>query len=450
MKYTAQNLDIAEYGVSVFVSSGRIFADTKDLIIECEEKPQYLIYIIIGACALIVLIAIIIVAVCLIKKRGGLRPFKFDVNKKPDFARFSYATDIWTAGRGAVGFTSDDRARDEFRSLLQNPQVCAALCKATSSTEADKFTGAMIYVNATNGHCIDMMMSLVDQEVESVPNTTQLFRGNSLATKAFRAYSRMFGLNYLWMTLSRFMHELNHLSTKGKKKDDDGGQGEDADKGVSILSTEFEVDPSKLAAGADEESQTYMLSQRARQLVLCIINSTQYLPPELRSFAIKLRTRVTERFPDADHIAIGGTYFLRFICPSVIAPHSYGILLTADRKTPVVPNDSLQRQLVLLGKVLQNLANGVLFGKKEPFMIGMNDFISSNLPAINDWMDAISTGDSSFSETPTSVPQKVVSDSYNFLASHVRTNMTKIRAALDAQNAPPELGQRLEAVVSQE
>jgi len=388
----------------------------------------------------------IIVAIVLVKKRG-LSQFKFDVYKKPDFGTFAYATDIWS-GRGQSAFPSDENSRGELLALLQDPQVCAALCKATSSTEADKFTGAMVYVNATNGHCLDLLMELVDQEVESVPNTTQLFRGNSLATKAFRAYSRMVGLNYLWMTLSRFMHELNHLSNaKEGKKDDDGQQHADGNEGVSILSTEFEVDPSKLAAGADEESQSYMLSQRARQLVLCIINSTQYLPPELRSFAVKLTARITQRFPEADHIAIGGTFFLRFICPAIIAPHSYGLLMTKDRKKPIVPGDRLQRQLILLGKVLQNLANGVLFGKKEPFMIGMNDFISSNLEQVNDWMEQISKGGDSFSEQPGSVPQKIISDSYNFLASHIQNNMNKIRSALQEQNAPADLAQRLEHAV---
>jgi len=180
---------------------------------------------------------------------------------------------------------------------------------------------------------------------------------------------------------------------------------------------------------------------------LCIINSTQYLPPELRAFAVKLSTRVTQRFPEADHIAIGGTFFLRFICPAIIAPHSYGLLMTSDRKKPVVPSERLQRQLILLGKVLQNLANGVLFGKKEPFMIGMNDFISSNLEQVNDWMEQISKGNGSFSEQPGSVPQKTVDDSYSFLASHCRNNMPKIRSALQSQNVSPAVIQRLESAV---
>ena len=80
-------------------------------------------------------------------------------------------------------------------------------------------------------------------------------------------------------------------------------------------------------------------------------------------------------------------------------------------------------------------------------MIGMNDFISSNLEQVNDWMEKISKGSDSFSEQPGSVPHNTIVDSYNFLASHVRNNMPKIRSALQAQNAPADLAQRLETAV---
>jgi len=42
------------------------------------------------------------------------------------------------------------------------------------------------------------------------------------------------------------------------------------------------------------------------------------------------------------------------------------------------PSDAAKRQLVLITKVLQNLAAGVEFGKKESFMIKLNDFIRAN------------------------------------------------------------------------
>ena len=54
------------------------------------------------------------------------------------------------------------------------------------------------------------------------------------------------------------------------------------------------------------------------------------------------------------------------------------------------PGVELQRQLVLLSKVLQNLANGVRFGKKEDFMIKLNHFIDENITPLYNFYDTIS------------------------------------------------------------
>lgn len=63
---------------------------------------------------------------------------------------------------------------------------------------------------------------------------------------------------------------------------------------------------------------------------------------------------------------------MRFVCPAITAPHYYGLL-----KEP--PNAIAQRQLVLIAKVLQNLAN-LANTKKEAFMESMLDFIDRNKP----------------------------------------------------------------------
>merc|ERR1711916_224717 len=75
---------------------------------------------------------------------------------------------------------------------------------------------------------------------------------------------------------------------------------------------------------------------------------------------------------------------LRFMCPAITAPEAYGIL----REPPSV---NARRHLVLIAKVLQNLANGVLFGKKERFMEQTNDFIKTNLPEIRAFFDEVAT-----------------------------------------------------------
>jgi len=418
------------------------------------KKPLDLLYIILIAVvgAILLAVIIVIIAVC-IHKHGGVRPFKFDVNRKPDFESYRWATDLCP---GKSHAQRNKAEWDQLRDLLQNPIVCGAINKATAATEADKYTSAMVYINATNGHATDFLIKLVQDEVQSLPNETQLFRGNSLASKAFRAYSRMVGLNYLWMTFARFIHELNHLVESSKAQSGAKSGSVELDsvsstttttttEGVSILSTEFEVDPTKLSAGSDEETNSYMLSQRARQLLLCILNSTQYMPPELRFIAYNFAHDAKEKFPGSERIAIGGTFFLRFLCPALIAPHSYALLMTPDRKKPIVPNDQLQRQLVLLGKVLQNLANGVLFGKKEPFMVRLNQFITKNMESVGKWMDEISSSNPSFKESPTDVPNDTLMDSYQFILSHITTNLRKIQANLQQAQAPPQLYSSLEA-----
>jgi len=422
------------------------------------KRPLSTLFIILIAAVAAILLALIIVLIAVIvHRKGGLRPFKFDVNNKPDFEPFRWATDL-SAGKGHS--KGNKQEWEQLRDLLQNPIVSAAVSKATAATEADKYTSAMVYINASNGHATDFVLKLVEDEVKSVPNETQLFRGNSLASKAFRAYSRMVGLEYLWMTLARFIHELNHLVESSKAQSGAKSKSVELEsvsstttttttttttESMSILSAELEVDPTKLSAGADEESNSYMLSQRARQLLLCILNSTQYMPAGLRYIAYNFAQDVHERFPGSERIAIGGTFFLRFICPALIAPHSYALLMTPDRKKPVVPNDQLQRQLVLLGKVLQNLANGVLFGKKEPFMIRMNQFITKNLESVGQWMDEISSSNASFHESPTNVPQDTLMDSYQFILAHITTNLRKIHTNLEQAQAPPQLYASLEA-----
>jgi hypothetical protein len=53
------------------------------------------------------------------------------------------------------------------------------------------------------------------------------------------------------------------------------------------------------------------------------------------------------------------------------------------------PKDNAKRTLTLIAKILQNLANGVRFGRKEPFMTVMNPFISDNLENIKRFFDDI-------------------------------------------------------------
>ncbi len=75
------------------------------------------------------------------------------------------------------------------------------------------------------------------------------------------------------------------------------------------------------------------------------------------------------KFGESAGGAVGALVFLRFLCPAICHPDAYGVL-----ESPSPPDR--MRGLVLLSKTIQNLANGVMFGLKEEFMMPLNEFIA--------------------------------------------------------------------------
>ncbi len=78
-------------------------------------------------------------------------------------------------------------------------------------------------------------------------------------------------------------------------------------------------------------------------------------------------------FPKSKYIVSTGYLFLRVIVPYVTSPDGFGCY-----HRPI--EQSGRRNLILVGKVLQNLANDALFGAKEAYMVGMNPFMGAALP----------------------------------------------------------------------
>lgn len=50
----------------------------------------------------------------------------------------------------------------------------------------------------------------------------------------------------------------------------------------------------------------------------------------------------------------------------------------------------MRRGLLLIAKVIQNLANNVLFGAKEPYMFPLNDFLTQNIYHVTTFLREIS------------------------------------------------------------
>jgi hypothetical protein len=125
---------------------------------------------------------------------------------------------------------------------------------------------------------------------------------------------------------------------------------------------------------------------------------------------VHLKIEAEEKFPQdipqTTFAAIGGFVFLRYICPAIIVPHKYGLLeskhsfiiqryfytYTNDyHRCLVQPLPEIQRDLLLVSKVLQTVANGTSFGSKEEYMMPLNLFVSEYQPKILVFLDKLAT-----------------------------------------------------------
>lgn len=97
----------------------------------------------------------------------------------------------------------------------------------------------------------------------------------------------------------------------------------------------------------------------------------------------QISTAVMKRFPDAIFTAVGAFILLRFFCPAIVAPDVEGLVSSPLSK-------EMRRGLLLIAKVVQNLANNVLFGAKEPYMFPLNLFLTQNIYRVTTFLREIS------------------------------------------------------------
>jgi len=93
-------------------------------------------------------------------------------------------------------------------------------------------------------------------------------------------------------------------------------------------------------------------------------------------------------------------------------------------------DQSTRRTLTLISKSLQNLSNGLEFGKKEPFMEEMNSFIRENVPVVNNFFDKISTLPEDINYPPLSSIEIAIQDQLPQLHEKIIQNLEKIAGNL--------------------
>jgi len=155
-----------------------------------------------------------------------------------------------------------------------------------------------------------------------------------------------------------------------------------------------------------------------------------------------VRKNVGIKFPGNENKSIGAFYFLRFVCSAISVPESYGLVKKR-------PSKAARRSLVLITKVLQNLANEIVFGQKEAYMVKVNDFISSNIPKLASFYQKIIMIPQESEATETAeITTQIKNNSLGFVYNHLIQNKSKVENALSDNPEQEDLKSRMNIIIN--
>lgn len=251
-----------------------------------------------------------------------------------------------------VTVDEQEKLAKAFRNLLLEPKFCIATAVVKlSMKEEDEELGETVRRNIVllfreHKKVLPFLRYLFRLEIRGTLKTAAntLLREESAATKVLSIYFFIVGQSYLYDLLHPLVLEIRDASEH------------------------LNIDPSVI--GVQEAAANV-----ARLLMICqhflqrVCSSSSGCPTELRRLFMGVKQEVMKRFPTMETSSVGNLFFLRFVCPSIIAPERYNILSEP-------PSANVRKSLILVSKILQHLVNGVAF--EGSYMEQCNEFLSED------------------------------------------------------------------------
>ncbi|KAJ6238881.1 ras gtpase-activating protein [Anaeramoeba flamelloides] len=298
--------------------------------------------------------------------------------------------------------------------LLENLDFVNCLCIAAETKVADYLGKSLLYIFESNGDSPAIMKYFIEKEINECDDGDLLFRGYSMASKLWTSFCHLAcAIEYLHRTLSQPIYDL----LKDQEK------------------LEVELDPDQVKEIGAQSANKYNLMAASESFLSAIVSHSDDIPPSFRFILSTTRQLLEQKFPDRICQAIGGMMILRYFVPAITACDDYGIIAEE-------PSDTLFRTLILIAKVLMNLANGTLFGVKEEYMATLNDFINENQDRVNQYLLEISTpteesmDELAFENSP--LPQDVLEISTANVHRYMTLNSETIIDVIDVEIEDPD------------
>lgn len=208
----------------------------------------------------------------------------------------------------------------------------------------------------------DLLKTLNDAEIEKEEETSTLFRAASLTTTLMDLYMKSVCTGFLQSAIQDTIQKL--LESKQS----------------------CELNPNKMESPDDACSNAEFLLQILDEVTLSIFMSADACPKTVRYICGCLQRCVMGKWPHERLVrtrVVSGFIFLRLLCPAILNPRQFNLISEP-------PPPMAARSLIMVAKCLQNLANLVEFGGKEPYMEVVNPFILKNKERMVVFLDQLS------------------------------------------------------------
>ncbi|KAJ7458402.1 hypothetical protein B0H11DRAFT_187286 [Mycena galericulata] len=269
-----------------------------------------------------------------------------------------------------------------------------AICETCPPAEVEIMISVMLNLFDTRGSLMTLLKHMIDREVAHTDSEAALFRSNSTCTRFLSAFAKVHGYAYLRSLIMPLIKSMASVPP---------GHG-------------YELDPEKPDVGEVKAAQNLEnVKFVAASFLEIITSSIPALPPMFREICAHISRVVSRVWPEAKFSAMGAFIFLRFISPAIVAPETIDIELPKElsKEEHLV----IRRGLMVIAKIIQNLANNLFFGK-EKHMVPLNTFLQANIASVTRFLSELNKYQAPTSEEETDEWLGTTSDDTDIIVLH--------------------------------
>eukprot|EP00301_Raphidiophrys_heterophryoidea_P004993 c12131_g1_i1.p1 GENE.c12131_g1_i1~~c12131_g1_i1.p1 ORF type:complete len:968 (+),score=236.35 c12131_g1_i1:77-2980(+) len=252
-----------------------------------------------------------------------------------------------------------------------------SLMNLVTSEEVESVANAIVHICDVVGRGLSLIKMMTQTEFERSTAVGTILRLQSLASRTMGTYVRQIGSLYLQLVLGDLLEKLVDNDLAGSLEVDPVRVSQDAIKDKGSVEAVIEKHKDKLVV--------------VMQTIFDRITSPamiEIMPRGIRAacyFISSTFDQNKDKFsPEDKSKLVGGFVMLRFFNPAIVSPETHFLLPPGQ-----IPSEGTRRNLILIGKVLQTLANNLEFGQKEAFMSVFNPFLQQNSARMRSYLEEL-------------------------------------------------------------